>query len=77
MSLICYGVIRLDMFGASAMNEPKSTLLVVEDDLGLQKQMRWAFDRFNVVVADSCETALAQLRRYEPVVVTLQYLGMR
>jgi len=60
--------------GAS-MTEERPTLLMVEDDLGLQKQMRWAFDRFNVVFADSCESATAQLRRYEPAVVTLD-LGL-
>ena len=57
------------------MTEERPTLLMVEDDLGLQKQMRWSFDRFNVVFADTCESALAQLRRHEPSVVTLD-LGL-
>ncbi|MCL4743915.1 MAG: PEP-CTERM-box response regulator transcription factor [Burkholderiaceae bacterium] len=57
------------------MTETKPTLLIVEDDLGLQKQMRWSFDRYHVVFADSCETALAQLRRHEPTVATLD-LGL-
>ena len=57
------------------MTEERPTLLMVEDDVGLQKQMRWSFDRFNVVFADSCESAVAQLRRHEPAVVTLD-LGL-
>ena len=50
-------------------------LLVVEDDPGLQKQLRWGFDSFEVVVAGERETALAQLRRHQPAVVTLD-LGL-
>src|SRR5574338_594359 len=51
------------------------TLLIVEDDPALQKQMRWAFDGFETVVASDRETAIAQLRRYEPAVVTMD-LGL-
>ncbi len=50
-------------------------LLIVEDDEGLQKQLRWSFEKYQVVVADDRESALAQLRRYEPAVVTLD-LGL-
>ncbi len=57
------------------MADERPTLLMVEDDLGLQKQMRWSFDRYNVIFADNRETAVAQLRRYEPAVVTLD-LGL-
>lgn len=53
------------------MNDKRRTLLVVEDDPALQKQMRWAFDSFETVVADDRESALAQLRRHEPAVVTM------
>jgi len=60
---------------AKAMIDERPTLLMVEDDLGLQKQMRWSFDRYNVVFADSREAAIAQLRRYEPLVMTLD-LGL-
>jgi len=55
--------------------EQRPTLLMVEDDLGLQKQMRWSFDQYNVVFADNREAAIAQLRRHEPAVVTLD-LGL-
>jgi two-component system NtrC family response regulator len=37
--------------------------------------MRWAFDGFETVVASDRETAIAQLRRYEPAVVTMD-LGL-
>jgi two-component system NtrC family response regulator len=49
--------------------------LIVEDDPALQKQMRWAFDRYETVVAGDRESALAQLRRFEPAVVTMD-LGL-
>ncbi|GAB2860605.1 PEP-CTERM-box response regulator transcription factor [Pseudoduganella ginsengisoli] len=44
-------------------------LLIIEDDPGLQKQLKWSFDAYEVVVAGDCETALAQVRRHEPEVV--------
>lgn len=57
------------------MNAPKKKLLVVEDDPGLQSALRWAFDGFEVVTAEDREMAIAQLRRHEPQVVTLD-LGL-
>jgi two-component system NtrC family response regulator len=54
-------------------NKPK--LLIIEDDPGLQKQLRWSFDAYDVVVADDRESALAQIRRHEPAVVTMD-LGL-
>ncbi|MBB5017321.1 two-component system NtrC family response regulator [Chitinivorax tropicus] len=59
----------------SSATQSKGTLLVVEDDPGLQKQMKWSFDGFEVVVAGDRETALSMIRRYEPPVVTLD-LGL-
>jgi two-component system, NtrC family, response regulator len=53
----------------------KASLLVVEDDLGLQKQMRWGFDNYEVVLAGDCDAAIAQMRRFEPAVMTLD-LGL-
>ncbi len=50
-------------------------LLIVEDDEGLQKQLRWSFENYEVLVADDRESALGQLRRHEPAVVTLD-LGL-
>lgn len=57
------------------MTEQRRTLLIVEDDVTLQKQMRWAFDGFEVVVAQDRESAIAQVRRFEPAVVTMD-LGL-
>lgn len=50
-------------------------LLVVEDDPGLQDQLRWCFDRYEVVVAGDRTAALEQLRKHQPPVVTLD-LGL-
>ncbi|MFA7665590.1 MAG: PEP-CTERM-box response regulator transcription factor [Burkholderiaceae bacterium] len=57
------------------MADERPKLMMVEDDLGLQKQMRWSFDQYEVVFAEDRESALAQLRRHEPAVVTLD-LGL-
>ena len=57
------------------MAENKDHLLVVEDDPGLQSQLKWSFEDFEVVVAEDRENALANLRRFEPAVVTLD-LGL-
>ena len=57
------------------MSEARRSLLVVEDDPALQTQMKWAFDAYDVAVASDREEAIAQLRRLEPAVVTLD-LGL-
>jgi two-component system NtrC family response regulator len=53
----------------------EQTLLIVEDDPGLQSQLRWSFDQYKVFVADDRESALAILKRHQPAVVTLD-LGL-
>ena len=55
------------------MGKPK--LLVVEDDPGLQKQLQWRFDDYEVLLAGDRTAGLAQLRRHAPAVVTLD-LGL-
>jgi two-component system NtrC family response regulator len=50
-------------------------LLVVEDDPGLQAQLKWGFENFEVIAAENREEAIAALRRYEPAVITLD-LGL-
>ncbi len=50
-------------------------LLIVEDDLALQKQIKWSVDRFESVVASDRESALVQFRRHQPMVVTMD-LGL-
>jgi two-component system, NtrC family, response regulator len=57
------------------VTEQQKRLLIVEDDPGLQRQLRWCFEEYEVLVAEDRESALAQLRRYEPAVV-LQDLGL-
>jgi len=57
------------------VRKDKVILLIVEDDPGLQKQMRWSFDAYETLVAGDRESALVQLRRHEPAVVTLD-LGL-
>ena len=50
-------------------------LLIVEDDPGMQSQLRWSFDEMRVAVADSREQALAILDETPKAVVTLD-LGL-
>jgi len=57
------------------MAEGKPTLLIVEDDEGLQAQLKWAYDDFDVVIAGDRAGAIAALRADEPAVVTLD-LGL-
>ena len=49
----------------------KETILVVDDDLGIQKQLKWSFTDYQIVFAEDRSSAIAQLRRHEPKVVTL------
>lgn len=48
---------------------------MIEDDLGLQSQLRWCFDDFKVILAADRKEALAQVRRHAPSIVTLD-LGL-
>ncbi|MEQ1602629.1 MAG: PEP-CTERM-box response regulator transcription factor [Methylophilaceae bacterium] len=57
------------------MSQGKKNLLIIEDDPGLQKQLRWSFDTYNVLVAGDRESALAHIKRYKPAVVTMD-LGL-
>ncbi|HEX6661273.1 MAG TPA: PEP-CTERM-box response regulator transcription factor [Sphingomicrobium sp.] len=50
-------------------------LLVVEDDEGLQRQLKWAYDGYRVVAAGDRSQAIDALRLHEPAVVTLD-LGL-
>ncbi len=50
-------------------------LLIVEDDLALQKQIKWSLDQFASATADDRESAITQLRRHAPAVVTMD-LGL-
>ncbi|WP_370177424.1 PEP-CTERM-box response regulator transcription factor [Alteriqipengyuania sp.] len=55
--------------------ESRPKLLIVEDDEGLQTQLKWAFEGFEVFVAGTRDEALTILRAEMPPVVTLD-LGL-
>ena len=57
------------------MKKNNKHLLVVEDDKGLQGQLRWAFDDFEVAITGDRIEALNSLRRIPPGVVLLD-LGL-
>src|SRR5688500_10783429 len=50
-------------------------LLIVEDDEGLQRQLKWAYEGYRVVSATDRDQAVEMMRLHEPTVVTLD-LGL-
>ena len=50
-------------------------LLIVEDDEGLQRQLKWAYEGYRIIVAGDRASAVEALRLHEPAVVTLD-LGL-
>ena len=50
-------------------------LLIVDDDKGIQKQLKWSLSDYDVVLAGDREGAVAAVRRHEPKVITLD-LGL-
>ena len=54
---------------------PLPVLLVVEDDEGLQRQLKWAYEGYQVVCVGDRAAAIEALRSHEPAVVTLD-LGL-
>jgi two-component system, NtrC family, response regulator len=57
------------------MSDVKPKLLVVEDDPGLQRQLRWSYENYEVLIAGDRATAMEYLRAHQPKVVTLD-LGL-
>ena len=57
------------------VSDPRPKLLVVEDDEGLARQLRWSYEDYDVLVAPDRVTAIDMLRQYEPDVATLD-LGL-
>lgn len=53
----------------------KPVLLIVEDDEGLQRQLKWAYDDYQVITASDRQAAIDLVRAAEPAVVTLD-LGL-
>lgn len=50
-------------------------LLIIDDDKGIQKQLKWSLSDYEAVLAGDRESAIAAVRRFEPKVVTLD-LGL-
>ena len=50
-------------------------LLIIDDDKGIQKQLKWSLSDYDAVLASDRESAIAAVRRFEPKVVTLD-LGL-
>ena len=57
------------------MSDAKQRILLVEDDPGLQKQLKWSLSDYELVIAADRDGGIAQLRRHEPPVVLLD-LGL-
>ena len=57
------------------MGDERKTLLIVEDDPGLQRQLRWSFEAYDVVIAEDRESAIDELRARNPKVITID-LGL-
>ncbi|MEE8427911.1 MAG: sigma 54-interacting transcriptional regulator, partial [Gammaproteobacteria bacterium] len=57
------------------MGTDSRKLLVVEDDSGLQAQLRWCFEGYDVIISGDGDSALEELARHTPPVVTLD-LGL-
>ena len=55
------------------MSEVNKHLLIVEDDPGLQSQLRWCFDDYEVAISGDRTDAIHQFRRYQPGVVLLDF----
>ncbi|MDO9241425.1 MAG: PEP-CTERM-box response regulator transcription factor [Methylicorpusculum sp.] len=55
--------------------EDRKILLIIEDDPGLQKQLKWSFEDYQTVIAGHRLDAINALRRFMPSVVTLD-LGL-
>jgi two-component system NtrC family response regulator len=57
------------------MKNKAETLLIVEDDKGLQTQLKWHFSDYSVVVAANQKDAITAIRLHEPKVM-IQDLGL-
>jgi two-component system NtrC family response regulator len=53
----------------------RPVLLIVEDDAALQRQLRWAYEGYEIVSAGTRAEAIDAVRAHEPAVVTLD-LGL-
>ncbi len=51
------------------------TLLIIEDDQGLQSQLRWHFDQYKTIIAGDRESAVNLVKQVNPAVI-IQDLGL-
>jgi two-component system NtrC family response regulator len=66
---------RCKLWQHPTVNDTPRKLLIVEDDPGIQSQLRWCFEDYEVLAATERVGAINELRRHEPAVV-LQDLGL-
>jgi two-component system, NtrC family, response regulator len=57
------------------MQNHKPKLLIIEDDQGLQSQLRWHFDQYETIFAENRQDGIAALRLHEAEVI-IQDLGL-
>jgi two-component system NtrC family response regulator len=57
------------------MTSNSRKLLVIEDDPGLQTQLKWCFEGYEVLIAGDRTAALSELEKHRPPVITLD-LGL-
>jgi len=55
------------------MTNPK--ILIVDDDYGIQTQIKWGLEGYDVITADSRMRAIEQFKLHQPPLVTLD-LGL-
>lgn len=59
-----------------AEKKEKTKILIVEDDIGIQNQLKWALtDKYDLLLADSQQSALLTIRKDPPAIVILD-LGL-
>ena len=51
------------------MRKDKKHLLIVEDDPGLQSQLKWSFEEFKPTIVGDRESAMRFIRQEKPVVI--------
>jgi two-component system NtrC family response regulator len=52
-----------------------TTILIIEDDLGLLKQLCWHFEHYEIITANTREEAVIAAKKYHPTII-LQDLGL-
>ncbi|MDP2561117.1 PEP-CTERM-box response regulator transcription factor [Psychrobium sp. 1_MG-2023] len=57
------------------MSQIKPKILVIDDDPGILKQLKWSLSDFDIITAENQTGAMAQMRLHAPTVVTLD-LGL-